>query len=396
MAFFKNDDGEYLPEDGRSALGMDGGEYHNLYGFYYGRAQYEGMSGLGCRPLIYARTGWSGSQRYPALFLGDQAPTFDCMRRTLRAGLNLGLMGFAYWTADVFGLGGETTPETHMRYAQWALMSPVARYFWRPPEIDGTRFPWSHGPEVEANFRKYAELRYRLLPYFSALAWEAHLSGVPILRPLLLEFQPDGQLAGVDDQAMLGAGLMICPVLEAGATQRRIRLPQGTWHDFWSGSSWHGPGEIDYPAPLDRLPILARGGTILPMGPVLQHIPDDHRFDEVEVHLWPPYPASGTLYEDDGTSLEYIRGDWSLTQITADESEGEIVVRISARQGSFTGQPVSRQVEVILHRSAAPAQVIVNGQISQNWSHAAGRGETSLRLSCSVFEGTVIRFLSQP
>jgi alpha-glucosidase len=391
VAFFKNDDGEYLPEAGRSALGMDGSEYHNLYGFYYGRAQYEGMAGLGRRPLIYARTGWSGSQRYPALFLGDQQPTFDCMRRTLRAGLSLGLMGFAYWTADVFGLSGKTNPETHMRYAQWALMSPVARYFWRPPEIDGTRFPWSHGPEAEANFRKYTELRYRLLPYFSALAWEAHLSGVPILRPLALEFQADDRLAGVDDQAMLGAGLMICPVLEAGATRRRIRLPQGAWHDFWTGDSWQGPGEIDYPAPLDRLPLLARGGTILPMGPVLQHIPDDHRFDELQLHVWPPYPASGTLYEDDGSSLEYARGGWSRTLITAEAAGGDIIVRISAAQGGFVGQPVERLVELILHRSAAPAQVMVNGQPSPEWSFAGERGETSLRLTCSIFEETVIR-----
>jgi alpha-glucosidase (family GH31 glycosyl hydrolase) len=393
VAFFKNDDGEYLPEDARSALGIDGREFHNLYGFYYGRAMYEGMLRLGRRALIYARSGWIGSQRYPAMFLGDQTPTFDCIRSTLRAGLNLGLMGFAYWTADVFGLAGKTTPEIHMRYAQWALMSPVARYFWRPPEIDNTRFPWSHGPEVEANFRKYTELRYRLLPYFVSLGWEAHQSGLPILRPLALEFQDDERLAGVEDQVLLGDGLMICPVVEAGARQRRIRLPQGVWHDCWTGATWQGPGEIEYPAPLDRLPILARGGTILPMGPVLQHIPDDHRFDELQFHIWPPYPASGRLYEDDGSSLEYLRGAGSLTQVRAREDDFQIVVHISAAEGNFAGQLVSRQVEVILHRSAAPAQLQINWQNHPDWSYDPATGELRLKLSCSIFDETIIQVI---
>jgi alpha-glucosidase len=373
---------------------MNGNEYHNLYGFYYGRALFEGMLGLGRRPLIYARSGWVGSQRYPALFLGDQTPTFDGMRSTLRAGLNLGLMGFAYWTADVFGLSGKTSPETHMRYAQWALMSPVARYFWRPPEIDDTRFPWSHGPEVEANFRQYTELRYRLLPYFSALAWEARQSGLPMLRPLALEFQEDRRLADVEDQALLGAGLMICPVVEAGATRRRIRLRKAS--GTISGvKSWQDRGDR-YPAPLDRLPILARGGTILPMGPVIQSIPDDHCFDQLQFHIWPPYPAHGWLYEEDGTTLDYTRGDWSRTQVTAEREGPRILVRISKAEGGYPGQPVTRQVELILYRSKAPSQAWVNGQLSQDWSYDPRKGETSIRLACSIFEETIVEILEQP
>jgi alpha-glucosidase (family GH31 glycosyl hydrolase) len=372
---------------------MEGQEYHNLYGFYYGRAMFEGMLGQGRRGLIYARTGWIGSQRYPALFLGDQAPSFECMRSTLRAGLNLGLMGFAHWTADVFGLAGKTTAETHMRYAQWALMSPVARYFWRPPEIDDTRFPWSHGEEAEANFRKYTELRYRLLPYFTVLAWEAQQSGLPMLRPLMLEFQEDRDLAGVEDQALLGAGLMICPVLEAGATQRRIRLPQGTWHDFWTQESWQGPGEIAYAAPLDRLPMLARGGTILPMGPVLQSIPDDHRFDEVQFHLWPPYPASGVLYEDDGASLDYTRGAWSITRLRAKEESRQLVIYIAPAEGQFPGQPQSRRVEFVIHRGCMPEEVMVNGQVQESWRFDRETSQLHLALVCPIDEGTSIQIL---
>jgi len=393
VAFFKNDDGEYLPDDARSHLGMDGREYHNLYGFFYGKAMYEGMTALDDRrPLIYARSVWAGSQRYPALFLGDQKPTFKFIRRTMRAGLNMGLAGFAYWTADVFGLDGRTTPETHVRYAQWALLVPVARYFVRPPDLDDTRFPWSHGPEsgVEANFRTYADLRYRLLPYYYALAWEAHRAGLPILRPLMLEFQDDGRVREIDDQVMLGDRLMLAPVVEQGARAREIYLPAGTWHDFWSTRSYEGGRKVHYLAPLDRLPILVRGGTVLPMGPPLPHIPDDHRFDCVWLHAWPPYPAEGVLYDDDGTTRAYREGAFSVTHVTVEANAGRVVMRISPAQGDFAGQVESREVNVALHHCPAPAGVFVNGARATGWMYDPAEERTLVPVRCPVDTETVI------
>ncbi|MBK8051515.1 MAG: glycoside hydrolase family 31 protein [Anaerolineales bacterium] len=337
VEFFKNDDGEYLPPDGRSALGMDGREYHNLYGFYYGRALYEGMAVLDeRRGFIYARSVWAGSQRYPALFLGDQKPTFAHMRSALRAGLNLSLLGFAYWTPDVFGLDGKTTPETHMRYAQWALLAPVARYFWRPPAIDDTRFPWSHGPEAEANFRTYAGLRYRLLPYYYLLAWEAHCQGIPIVRPMVLEFQADARFAALDDQFMLGDRLLVAPVLDAGVTTRQVELPEGAWFDFWDGTRIDGPAAYAAPAPLDRMPLFVRGGTILPLGPELTHVADDHRFEELALHAYPPYPATVTLYDDDGMTRLYQGGVYWRTEVTVNWDADGIQVEITDLPGSGT------------------------------------------------------------
>ena len=167
----------------------------------------------------------------------------------------------------------------------------------------------------------------------------------------------------------MGTGLMICPVVEARATERRILLPPGVWHDFWTQASWQGPGEIVYPAPLDRLPILVRGGTILPMGPILQSIPDDHCFDTLHLHIWPPYPANGLIYEDDGVTLDYTRGDWSRTQVAAEQEGSRIMVHIFSAQGSYPGQPSTRQVDPILYRTKSPAQAFVNGQPSLDWSY---------------------------
>ncbi len=374
--FIKNDAGEDLPDDARSHNGMDGREYHNIYGFYYGRATYVRNPDAATdnlphpRNVIYARSGWIGSQRYPALFLGDQKASFDGIRRSIRAGLNLGLSGFSYWTADVFGLDGKTTPEVHTRYAQWALMSPVARYFVRPEKIDATRFPWSHSPEVEANFRKYTELRYQLLPYFTALAYESYFTGVPLMRAMTLEFQDDARLRGIDDQVMLGEALMICPVTQARAKSRKITIPEGAWHDFWSERSWQGHVNIKYPAPLERLPILVRGGTILPLGPVLQNIPDNHAFDQLELHVWPPYPAETLLFDDDGRTTAYQQGAFSRTRVRAEKIGRRVVVRISAAQGNFPEQVQERRVDLVLRRAVDVESVNVNGRPAE-WTSEA-------------------------
>lgn len=353
--FFKNDDGEYLPEDAHAANGMPGSEYHNLYGFYYGKAMFEGVPS-GRRPMIYARSVWAGSQRYPAVFMGDQKPSFDCMQRTLRSGLNLSLQGFAYWTADVFGLDGKTTPETHIRYAQWALLNPIARYFWRPAEIDDTRFPWSHNKPVEDNFRFYAHLRSRLLPLYTTLAWEACQTGLPLVRPMLLEYPQDNALAEVYDQYLLGDSLLIAPVVQKGAARRTIRLPQGLWHDFWSSQSWQGPAEIEYPAPLERLPILVRGGSILPSGPDLDWIAAQHSFSSLVISLWPPFPARGQFYEDDGLTLAYQQGAFRLTRWQALPASDGLHIQ-SRSEGRFVDSIQERQIEIVLYHCPAPKSV---------------------------------------
>ncbi len=375
--FIKNDDGEDLPDDARSSNGMEGGEYHNIYGLYYGRATFEREPAANApsqinqqnpRALIYARTGWIGSQRYPALFLGDQQATFEGIKRSLRAGLNLSMCGFSYWGADVFGLSGKTTPEIHMRYAQWALLTPVARYFVRPEKIDNTRFPWSHNKKVEANFKKYAGLRMQLLPYYNNLAHTSYREGLPLMRPLVLEFPDEANVTHVEDQIMLGPNLMICPVVIPGALSRKIVLPQGTWHDFWSENTWQGGETIKYFARSDCLPILVKGGTILPMGPLTPNISPRHVFDHLEFHIWPPFPSEGTFYDEDGNTTAYQSGSFSTTLLHANSAGNRMVVGLSGAKGIYQGQPAKRRVELILHRVPPIISVTINGQPAASYN----------------------------
>ncbi len=390
IAFFKNDDGEYLPDSARSARSVPGPEHHNLYGFYYGRATYEALQAFDDRrPLVYARSVWAGSQRYPALFLGDQTPSFHHMRATLRAGLNLGLAGFAYWTADVFGLDGRTTPETHIRYAQWAMFNPIARYFWRPAAIDPTRFPWSHGEDAEANFRRLTHLRYRLLPYYAQLAWEAHLTGVPLLRPMMLEFPDDPRFNATEDQLMIGDCLLLAPVLHARAREKSVVLPDGVWHDFWTPQSWAGGKRVSVPAPLDRVPLLVRGGSILPLGPAASSIPDVHTFQELELHLWPPYRGTRVFREEDGRTRGYLDGQSATTRIEVGSEGEEVKLRVYPADGAYPDLPAERRWRVVLHRAIACGEARVDGR--QAWATPGQTGETlELPLSFRTQDGCVL------
>lgn len=350
VAFFKNDDGEYLPVDGTSHLGLDGREHHNLYGFFYSRAMFTGMAELDDRrPFVYARSAWAGSQRFPALFLGDQKPTFAHMRATIRAGLNMSLLGFAHWTVDVFGLDGATTPETHRRYAQWALFAPIARYFWRPPDVDASRLPWAHDAQTAESFKAHADLRYRLLPMLYALAREAYDTGIPPLRAMLVEFPHEPGLADCDDQVMLGPDLLLAPALEPEATARDVRLPAGVWHDFWTGRAYAGGGVNRVPTELGRVPLLVRGGALLPLGPTHAFIADGHVFDALELHAYPPYPARFTLYEDDGLTRAYQRGEFARTTFSVSEANDELVIEVQPEPGPWRPPFARRAITVVLH-----------------------------------------------
>jgi alpha-D-xyloside xylohydrolase len=349
--FFKNDGGEYLPENSQSALGIDPEEYHNIYSFYYSRAtfeksqEYHGKD----RALIFSRTTWAGTQRFPAIFLGDQTPKFKYIQSTMRCGLNMSLLGFTYWGADVFGLYRKPDSEIHKRYSQWALFNPIARYFSAPQMPE--RNPWGIDRSCEENFRRHVNLRMQLLPYYYRLAHQAFHTGVPIIRPLYLEFQDHDEVKALWEQAMIGDTLMISPVLKSGAHQQRVFFPRGVWYSWWDDTCYHGPGWQEIEVKTEYIPLFVRGGYPLLLGPVLQYIPPDHRFAKIEMHIFPPFEGATYLYEDDGRTLEYQSGTFSLQSFrcTTDEGAHTVTVVAEPATGTFPGQPERREMKLLLH-----------------------------------------------
>ena len=361
ISVFKNDDGEYLPRNAHSHNGMTGNEFHNIYGFYYGKAIYEGMEELDSRrAIIFSRSVWAGSQRYPGLFLGDQHPDFENIKKTMRAGLNMSLLGFAYWGADIFGLDGKTTPETHMRYAQWALFSPIARYFYRPENIDKSRQPWLQTAAVKDNFRDLVNFRYKLLPYYYSCAWEAYRRGIPIIRPMFLEFPNDENLWAVDDEVMIGDTLLLAPVIKSGATSRTVYFPEGEWFDVWDGTRYEGKQSVVIPAPLNKVPLFARSGGVLVLGPAAASIGEKHVFNQLEMHFWGRRDALYQLYDDDGVTRNYIAGEFQKTTISLHDEEISVVIKIKPELTEYHPIFSNRVYNFVLHDVIHPRDIIMD------------------------------------
>jgi alpha-glucosidase (family GH31 glycosyl hydrolase) len=327
-------DGGEGPAAGAALAGGSGTELHNLYDRLRHQAFAEGEAAdrPDQRVFLLCRSGAAGMQRFGAAsWTGDVNNDFGTLEAQVPVGLNTGLSGVPYWGTDVGGFF-HPVPETGELYARWfqlGAFSPVFRshgWVWRE------HVPWAHGPEVEAICRRYAEIRYCLLPYTYTLAWQAHVQGLPLMRPLVLDYPDDPRTWQLGHQFLWGDDLLVAPVTREGATRWPVYLPAGGWYDLWTGRRHAGPGGVSVDAPLDRLPLFARAGAILPLGPVVQHT-RERPLDAITLLVYPEGRSRFELYEDDGQSQAYRRGGYVLTAFECVAGPGEIAVRIGQPAG---------------------------------------------------------------
>lgn len=274
---FKTDGGEHLwGADVVTFAGERGDEAANRYPVHYEAAYHEFLRASGHeRPLTFSRSGFAGAQRFPAHWAGDEDSTWDAFRASIVAGLSAGASGIAFWGWDLAGFSGPLpSAELYCRAAAAAAFCPIMQYHsefneHRDPPIDRT--PWNVAeqtgePRVLDVYRHFARLRMRLLPYLAAIGKEASEKGVPLMRALALEFPDDPICWEIADEFCLGPALLVAPVLEEGATERRVYLPHAEWRDFWSGRSveagWHRVA-----APLSRIPVFVREGSWMTPAP---------------------------------------------------------------------------------------------------------------------------------
>ncbi|WP_376796307.1 TIM-barrel domain-containing protein [Thermogemmatispora sp.] len=316
VAVFKTDFGEGVPAAARAANGMTGHELRNLYPLLYNAAVHEVIAQETGRPgMVWGRSGWAGTQRYPAQWGGDPKTDVEAMACSLRGGLNLALSAPGLWAHDIGGFyGPPPSPELYIRWAQFGLLSPLARAHGTTP-----REPWAFGEEALTIFRRYARLRMRLNPYLYSVAWEAHAQGLPMLRPLLLEFPGDPVAAMIDDAYLLGPALLVAPVFSEARepVARQLYLPAGEWIDFWSEERLAGGRFITRQAPLEIIPLYVRAGTVLPLGPECSFL-DEAPPDRLTLEVYPGAEGQGRLIWDaEGTATEFRlvgteAGGWQL------------------------------------------------------------------------------------
>ena len=353
--------------EGRSASHS---QMHNVYGLQMARATREGLSALRPqrRPFVLSRAGFTGIQRYAAVWTGDNESTWEHLRLSLSMVLNLGLSGVAFAGVDIGGFFGAPGPELFARWLQAAALFPLCRI--HTAAFTPEQTPWAYGPEVEAIAKKALELRYRLLPYLYTAFWQASQEGTPIIRPMLLEFQHDPRTYALEDQFMAGDALLVAPVLTPATATRPVYLPQGAvWVDYWRGQYYAGGQTLRVETPLTTLPIFVKAGTVLPHWPLLQHTGEAKNLQTLELHLFVA-PGQSLLYEDEGEGLAYQQGAYRQTHFVCRPDKERIV--LTARvQGAYT--PPYPAISWVIHTPdpIAPKTILADSLPIRDWSAGA-------------------------
>jgi alpha-D-xyloside xylohydrolase len=265
----KTDFGEQVPDDAIAFNGDSGARLHNVYPLLYNHCIYDATRKFmraDAQPLVWGRSGWSSSQRYPVQWGGDPQSDWEGLAASIRGALSWGMSGGPYHATDIGGFYGSEQPSSEL-YLRWLQMSVFSSHM-RLHGL-GPREPWAFGEEAERIAKAWIEFRYRLLPYLKSVTHQATTTGLPVMRAMPLAFPGNALSRGYETQFMCGDALLVAPIIAPGG-EVEIALPPGAWYDLASRQRIAGRQLIRYRATLDKFPVFGREGYALPLGPVVQ------------------------------------------------------------------------------------------------------------------------------
>jgi alpha-D-xyloside xylohydrolase len=354
--------------DGRETFAGPGDKVRLLYPFYVNKTVYEGQrkDAPDKRVFILTRSAFLGQQRYAsATWSGDVGNSWDTLKRQITAGLGYVSSGLPYWTTDGGGFfrpgpSQYTDPAYHERFLRWfqfSTFSPLQRVHGFQTNTE----PWRYGAEVEDQVRHYLDLRYQLLPYIYSQAAAVTFQGSTMMRPLVMDFTSDDQALDQKYEYMFGPAFLVAPVLEAGATKWPVYAPttQGGWYDYWTGSAVPSGKTTVLDAPIDKIPLLVRAGSIVPLGATEQYTGEKPP-DDLEIRVYPGAEGDFTLYEDEGTNYHYEQGMRSTIHFHWNDKSREF--EITKRVGQFPGMLQSRHFHVVAVDSHSSCQLSYQGE----------------------------------
>jgi alpha-D-xyloside xylohydrolase len=327
-----------------------GARYANLYPLMTTTAVYEGQRSASDQKRVFtlSRSAFAGAQRNAiTAWSGDVESNWLSFARQIPAGLNFALSGLPYWTTDIGGfiIGNPDDPayrELFVRWFEYGAFCPIFR-------LHGTRTTnqnelWSYGPEAQKILTSYDRLRYRLLPYIYSLAWKTTSEAYTPMRPLAMDFRADVRALNTGDEFLFGPAILVSPVTEPGAISRRVYLPKAKWYDFWTGRATDGGTAIEAEAPLHRIPLHVRAGSILAMGPDLEWATQKPA-NPIELRIYSGADGGFTLYEDENDTYAYERGVHATIPLQWDDANRKLT--IGDRQGKFPGMLDRRTFRIV-------------------------------------------------
>ena len=357
-----------FPGDVRHHFEGHGGDHnkaHNIYGMQMSRATQEGLRRHlnGKRPFVITRATYSGGQRYSSVWTGDNTASWEHLQIANLQCQRMAISGFSFVGSDVGGFVDKPSGELYARWVQLAVFHPFFRTHSMGSNVDGAaavdedlvaerleqggynQEPWSFGKETTERVKKAIEERYKLLPYIYTTFWQYASKGTPMIRPLYFLDQEDAQVRDEDVSFLFGDKLLVSPVIKEGVMSKNVHLPSGEWYNYWTEEALKGSSSHSVLAPMDRIPVFVRAGSILPQAPVQQYV-GEKKIETLKLLL---YYATGrhesVLYEDAGEGQAYKTGECNVVTLVQESNDNKVVLR-QERRGAYKQEYT--QYELIL------------------------------------------------
>ncbi len=322
---------------------------HNVYGMQMARATYEGVKKFSYpnRPFVITRSTYSGGQRYSSVWTGDNIATWEHLWIANMQVQRLNMSGISFAGSDIGGFIGNPDGELYVRWLQAAVFHPFCRTHYAGNDVGANpQEPWSFGAKFEFIAKKYILLRYQLLPYIYTTFWQHSTYGTPMVRPLVMNDQADLLSQKHTDQFMLGDKIMVCPVSLPDADTRLVYLPKGRWYNFWNDEHENGGKEIVANAPLDKMPLFIKEGSVIPHYPKMQYVGE---FDVEELTLHVYFTKSvqvSYVYEDAGDYYGYRNGQFNVKKFVVQHRRNVLKI-FQTTSGNF--EPTYKHYKIVIH-----------------------------------------------
>jgi alpha-glucosidase len=304
-------------------------EIHNLYATYEAKSTYDAMKTMtNKRPFVLTRAASSGTQRHAALWTGDNSSLWEHLEGAIPMLVNLGLTGYSFIGGDIGGFLENSHGELLVRWTQLGTFMPLFRNHSSKDTL--YQEPWCFGDEVLLDVKKAIENRYQLISYLYSHMRESHLKGDPVIRPMFFE-SLSKETMNLNDQFFFGKDLLVCPVYRPGVTKRMVYLPEGDWYDYQTGEKYTGGYQV-VDAPLNKIPVFVKSGTILPIDPIRSFISGPS--ERIALRVYGGRTGTTDLYIDDGISFDYEHG--KCVQVTFEyRVKGDSVYMQESIEGDF-------------------------------------------------------------
>jgi len=360
-----------MPLDTRHRLDdgttVDHRAIHNVFGMQNVRATYDGLRRLrpNERPFVLTRAAYAGAQRYAATWTGDNSSTWNHIHMSTPIMLNMGLSGYPLLGSDIGGFAGSPPPDLLTRWIELGVFNPIYRDHTNKGTAD--QEPWVHGPEQEAIRKRYIELRYQLLPYIYTALEQTTRTGLPLMRPLFLEYPQVPNFYTDDRDFLFGDDLFVAPVTTEMLDAEDIQLPPGAWYDFWTSTRFTDKDKISLHPRLDEVPLYVRAGAILPMQPIVQNTAETPA-GPLQLRVYPGDNCHGSLYQDDGHTYNYENGAFLRIQYSCANSSNAVSVSSHIQTNGYKPWWNTIQLTVV-GLPSSPKEIRLGEQSLSGWRY---------------------------